>query len=237
MVFAAARRAGWLSDEVDVAHVAFGTMLGTDGKPFRSRSGDTPHLTDLLDEAVAAARRALEERGPLFDPDEFESIVQAAGIGAIKFADLSTMRIKDYAFDPVRIVSYQGRTSVYLQYANARINSVLGKLPDELRGYPDGKGLPVYLDAPLGRVERALILALDEFGEVVEELAGTLEPHRLCTYLFDLAKAWSDFWENCPILKADADGQRVNRAALAHLTGRTLRQGLDLLGIDAPTRI
>lgn len=181
MVFAAARRAGWLSDEVDVAHVAFGTMLGTDGKPFRSRSGDTPHLTDLLDEAVAAARRALEERGPLFDPDEFESIVQAAGIGAIKFADLSTMRIKDYAFDPARMVSYQGRTSVYLQYANARINSVLGKLPEELRGYPDGKGLPVHLDAPVSRAERALILALDEFGEVVEEVAGTLEPHRLCT--------------------------------------------------------
>ncbi|WP_034269092.1 arginine--tRNA ligase [Actinospica robiniae] len=237
MVFSAARRTGWLGDEVDVAHIAFGTMLGADGKPFRSRSGDTPHLVDLLDKAVAEAGKALEERSPHFDPGEFESVVQAAGIGAIKFADLSNMRIKDYVFDPARMVSSQGRTGVYLQYAHARVNSVLGKLPEALRGGADGTGLPLALDAPLSRAERALILALDEFGEVVEEVTGTLEPHRLCTYLFDVAKAWSDFWENCPILKADADGQRVNRAALAHLTGRTLRQGLELLGIDAPARI
>lgn len=237
MVFATARRAGWLSDEVEVVHVAFGTMLGADGKPFRSRSGETPHLADLLDEAVAEARNALEQRAPLFGPEEFESVVQAAGIGAVKFADLSNMRIKDYVFDPARMVSYQGRTSVYLQYAHARVNSVLGKLPEELRGSAGGSGLPMQLDAPVERAERALILVLDEFGAVIEEVAATLEPHRLCTYLFDLAKAWSDFWENCPILKADTIGQRANRAALAHLTGRTLRQGLELLGIDAPTRI
>lgn len=237
MVFDTARRAGWLSDEVEVVHVAFGTMLGADGKPFRSRSGETPHLADLLDEAVAEARSALEQRAPLFDSDEFESVVQAAAIGAVKFADLSNMRIKDYVFDPARMVSYQGRTSVYLQYAHARVNSVLGKLSEDLVGSATGTGLPMHLDVPVERAERALILALDEFGTVLEEVAATLEPHRLCTYLFDLAKAWSDFWENCPILKASTMGQRANRAALAGLTGRTLRQGLELLGIDAPARI
>ena len=237
MVFATARRAGWLTDEVTAEHVAFGTMLGPGGRPFRSRSGDTPHLSELLDEAVAAAGAALEQRASLLDPAEFDAVVQAAGIGAVKYADLSNLGIKDYVFDPARMVSLNGRTSVYLQYAHARVNSVLGKFSAELKG-ADAGGMPtVNSDVPIEPAERALILVLDEFGGVIEDVAATLEPHRLCTYLFELAKAWSDLWENCPILKADSEGQRENRTALAHLTGRTLRQGLDLLGIETPRRI
>ena len=237
MVFAVARQAGWLTDDTEATHVAFGTMLGPGGKPFRSRSGDTPHLSDLLDEAVGAARSELEQRAPLFDPDEFEAVVRAAGIGAVKYADLSNFRLKDYVFDPARMVAFTGRTSVYLQYAHARVNSVLGKLPAEWDGSDGGRAPIVHCDVAVAPAERALILALDEFGDVIEDVAATLEPHRLCTYLFDLAKAWSDFWEHCPILKADSDGRRENRVALAHLTGRTLRQGLGLLGIEAPRRL
>ncbi|MBR7837255.1 arginine--tRNA ligase [Actinospica durhamensis] len=237
MVFATARRAGWLTDEVTVEHVAFGTMLGPGGRPFRSRSGDTPQLSELLDDAVAAAGAALEQRASLLEPAEFDAVVQAAGIGAVKYADLSNLRIKDYVFDPARMVSLNGRTSVYLQYAHARVNSVLGKLSAELKGADADRMPTVNVDVPIEPAERALIFALDEFGGVIEDVAATLEPHRLCTYLFELAKAWSDFWENCPILKADSDAQRENRTALAHLTGRTLRQGLGLLGIHTPRRI
>jgi arginyl-tRNA synthetase len=130
------------------------------------------------------------------------------------------------------MVSLTGNTSVYLQYAHARACSVLGKLPEELRGEAG-----VDRTLPIHPAERALILALDEFGAVLAEVADTLEPHRLCTYLFELAKAFSDLWQHCPVLRADDAAQRGNRVALVRLTGRTLAQGLDLLGIEAPRRL
>jgi len=232
MVFETARQAGWLpSDGVEAVHVPFGTILGTDGRPFKSRSGDTPRLTELLDDAVAGARAVVAEKSAELPPDEFEHVVQAAGIGEVKYADLSNARVKDYVFDPDRMVSLAGNTSVYLQYAHARACSVLGKLPAELRVATVDSAVPIH------RAERALILALDEFGAVLAEVAETLEPHRLCTYLFELAKAFSDFWQNCPVLKAEDAARRGNRVALVRLTGRTLAQGLDLLGIEAPRRL
>jgi arginyl-tRNA synthetase len=234
MVFATARKAGWLPDEVEAVHIPFGTILGTDGRPFKSRSGDTPRLKELLDAAVAGARAVVAEKSADLPPEEFEHVVQAAGIGAVKYADLSNARIKDYVFDPERMVSLTGNTSVYLQYAHARACSVLGKLPVELR---DEDAVTVDPSAPIHRAERALILALDEFGAVLAEVAETLEPHRLCTYLFELAKAFSDFWQHCPVLRADDAAQRGNRVALVRLTGRILAQGLDLLGIEAPRRL
>ena len=234
MVFAVARKAGWLPDEVEAVQIPFGTILGVDGRPFKSRSGDTPRLKELLDDAVAGARAVVAEKSAHLPPEEFEHVVQAAGIGAVKYADLSNARIKDYVFDPERMVSLAGNTSVYLQYAHARACSVLGKLPAELRGED---AVAVDPSVPIHRAERALILALDEFGAVLAEVAETLEPHRLCTYLFELAKAFSDFWQSCPVLKADDAAQRGNRVALVRLTGRTLAQGLDLLGIEAPRRL
>jgi len=231
MVFATARKAGWLPDEVEAVHVPFGTILGTDGRPFKSRSGETPRLKELLDAAVAGARTVVEEKSAELLPEEFEHVVQAAGIGAVKYADLSNARVKDYVFDPERMVSLTGNTSVYLQYAHARTCSVLGKLRTEPAATIVDPSVPIH------RAERALILALDEFGAVLADVAETLEPHRLCTYLFELAKTFSDFWQNCPVIKADDAAQRGNRAALVRLTGRTLAQGLDLLGIEAPRRL
>lgn len=236
MVFATARLAGWLPPEAAAEHVVFGSILGTDGRPYRSRSGRTPRLRELLDLAVDGARTVVEEKSAgLLPPDELERVVQAAGIGAVKYADLSNARVKDYVFDPARMVSLTGNTGVYLQYANARACSVLRKLPPELADRDDA-GL-VDTTAPIHRAERRLILVLDEFGAVLAESARNLEPHRLCTYLYDLAKAFSDFWQNCPILKAEEPAARGNRVALARLTGRTLTRGLHLLGIEAPERL
>jgi len=215
--------------------VVFGSILGTDGKPYRSRSGQTPRLRELLDLAVDGARTVVEDKSADLPPDELEHVVQAAGIGAVKYADLSNARVKDYVFDPARMVSLTGNTSVYLQYANARVCSVLRKLPPELAGRADS-GL-VDTTVPIHRAERRLILELDGFGAVLAESARGLEPHRLCTYLYELAKAFSDFWQNCPILKAEEPAVRGNRVALARLTGRTLTRGLHLLGIETPERL
>ncbi|HET9168940.1 MAG TPA: arginine--tRNA ligase [Actinospica sp.] len=229
MVFETARKAGWLPDDVEAVHIPFGTILGTDGKPFRSRSGDTPRLKELLDAAIAGARAVVAEKSADLPPDEFEHVVQAAGIGAVKYADLSNARVKDYVFDPERMVALTGNTSVYLQYAHARTCSVLRKA--------DGLASTIDPQVPLHDCERSLILTLDEFGAVLAEVAETLEPHRLCTYLYELAKAFNDFWQNCPVLKAETVAQRGNRLALVQAVGRTLSQGLDLLGIEAPQRL
>jgi arginyl-tRNA synthetase len=232
MVFATARAAGWLPERVEAVHVVFGSIMGTDGKPFRSRSGETPRLRELLDLAIEGARAVVEEKSAGLPPEEIEHVVQAAGIGAVKYADLSNARVKDYVFDPERMVALTGNTSVYLQYAHARVCSVLRKAPPELAGEVEVDG-----KVPLHWAERALILALDGFGTVLEDVADTLEPHRLCTYLYELAKAFSDLWQHCPILKAEDAAVRGNRVALARLTGRTLARGLTLLGIEAPRRL
>jgi arginyl-tRNA synthetase len=223
LVFEAARRAGWLTDEVDVTHVAFGTVLGPDGRPFKTRSGDTVKLMDLLDAAVDTARATVVEKN-----HELTAIAEKAGIGAVKYADLSTSRTKDYIFDVDRMVSFNGNTGVYLQYAHTRICSILRKA--------GGTSVEVDPTAPLHPAERALALALDAFGDALGEVGHVLEPHRLCGYLFELAKAFTDFYEACPVLSANAP-VRANRLALCHLTARTLRQGLDLLGIAAPERM
>jgi len=225
LVFAAARRAGWLTDEVEVEHVAFGTVLGQDGRPFKTRSGDTVRLMDLLDAAVERARAVVAEKA---DPAPVD-VAEQAGIGAVKYADLSTSRTKDYVFDVDRMVSLTGNTGVYLQYAHTRIRSILRKAGD----------VPVAVDptVPAHPAERALALALDGFGDTLADVGRTLEPHRLCGYLFALAKAFTDFYEACPVLSAATPAERGNRLALCHLTAGTLRQGLDLLGITAPERM
>src|SRR3712207_1235115 len=217
---------GCLNDGVEAVHVAFGTVLGPDGRPFKPRAGGTVRLMHLIDEAVAGARRTVAEREPDLPADELDRIAEQAGVGAVKYADLSTSRLKDYAFVIERMVSLTGNTSVYLQYAHARIRSILRKA-----GAADADGA---LDPtlPVHPAERALVLALDELDAVLRDVAATSEPHRLCTYLFDTAKAFTDFYENCPVLSAEA-GVRANRLALCRLAAATLHDGLGLLGIAA----
>ncbi len=237
LVFEAARRMGWLNDDVEAVHVAFGTVLGPDGRPFKTRAGGTVRLMHLIDEAVEGARRTVTEREPDLPADELDRIAEQAGVGAVKYADLSTSRLKDYAFDIARMVSLTGNTSVYLQYAHARIRSILrkaGGAADDAAAPVDPA--PVDPGLPMHPAERGLVLALDELDAVLRDVAATNEPHRLCTYLFDTAKAFTDFYENCPVLAAEP-GVRANRLALCRLAAATLRDGLGLLGIAAPDRM
>ena len=233
LIFEAARRMGWLTDDVEAVHVAFGTVLGPDGRPFKTRAGGTVRLMHLIDEAVDSARRTVGEREPDLPADELDRIAEEAGVGAVKYADLSTSRVKDYTFDIARMVSLTGNTSVYLQYAHARIRSILRKA-GAVEATIDAAQIDPAL--PLHPAERALVLALDEFGDVLRDVAATSEPHRLCNYLFDTAKAFTDFYENCPVLSAP-DDVRANRLALCRLAAATLSQGLGLLGIAAPERM
>jgi arginyl-tRNA synthetase len=232
MVFAAARRAGWLTDHVDVRHVAFGTVLGPDGRPFRTRAGGTVRLTDLLDDAVARAREVVAEKNPGMAPDDLDALAETVGIGSVKYADLSTSRVKDYAFDVDRMVSFTGDTGAYLQYAHTRVRSILRRAEPGMVGER-----PVVPEVEPHPAERALALRLDGFEACLAEVGDLLEPHRLCGYLFDLSKAFTDFYEACPVLGAETGEQRGNRLALCRLTAATLRQGLELLGLTAPERL
>ncbi|MFG2037930.1 arginine--tRNA ligase [Dactylosporangium sp. NPDC048998] len=209
MVFAVAEAAGWLAPPVRAQHVAFGSMLGTDGKMLRSRAGGAIRLTELLDEAVARAGAA------------------EVGMGALKYADLSTDRIKDHVFDFDRMLAFTGDTGPYLQYAHVRIRSIFRK------GGADAAGGAFAVADP---AEHALAVELLGFPGVVEHVGETLEFHRLTGYLYGLATAFTAFFERCPVLRAP-DPVRGGRLALCHLTARTLRTGLDLLGIEAPERM
>jgi arginyl-tRNA synthetase len=233
MVFDTARRMGWLTDDVEVVHVAFGNVLGPGGKMFKTRSGGTVRLVELLDEAVAKARAEIETKPHTLSDEELETVARQAGIGAVKYADLSTSRTKDYTFDPVRMVAFNGNTGVYLQYAHTRIRSILRKLPAEATG----ANATVVTDGPLHPTERALALLVDGFAATLSDVATTLEPHRLCGYLFSLAKAFTEFYEACSVINAETDARRANRVALCELTGATLAQGLHLLGIETPERM
>jgi arginyl-tRNA synthetase len=204
-----------------------------DGRPFKTRSGDTVKLMDLLDTATRKARATVAEKDHDLTGDELDQIAEQADIGAVKYADLSTSRTKDYVFDVDRMVSFAGNTSVYLQYAHTRIQSILRRV-----GEAGTEGAAPLVDPtlPLHAAERALALRLDGFGDVLVETGQLLEPHRVCGYLYELAKAFSDFYEACPILSSPV-AVRANRLALCQLTASTLRLGLTLLGIAAPERM
>ncbi|HKS48756.1 MAG TPA: arginine--tRNA ligase [Amycolatopsis sp.] len=228
LIFEAARRAGWLTENIAAAHVPHGTVLGPDGRPFKTRAGGTVRLTDLIDDAVARARTVVAEKDPGLDAAELDLIAEQAGIGAVKYAELSTSRTKDYAFDVDRMVSFTGNTGVYLQYAHTRIRSILRKAGD-----PDAAVDPAI---PLEPAERAVALELDAYADTLAEVSESLEPHRLCGYLYDLARDFTTFYEACPVLSA-GEPVRGNRLALCRLTARTLHHGLGLLGITAPERM
>ncbi|MEY2474826.1 MAG: arginyl-tRNA synthetase [Actinomycetota bacterium] len=228
MVFAVGEMAGWLAAPARAEHVAFGSILGPDGKMFKTRSGENVKLNELLDEAVDRAAAAVAEKNPELDDAERAQVADAIGIGAVKYADLANDRVKDYVFDFDRMLSFEGHTAPYLQYAHARIKSIFRRT--EAASAPG----PVLIEQP---AERALALQLLSFDDAVQQAAEHLQPHRLATYLFELAQAFTAFYESCPIIRADTNEQRTSRLALADLTARTLATGLDLLGITAPERM
>ncbi len=230
MVFAVASMAGWLPSSVEATHVAFGHMLGTDHKMFKSRSGNTFQLQRLIDEAVDRARTAVVERNPELGREECESIARMVGIGAMKYADLSNDRTRDYVFDLDRMLSFEGNTAPYLQYAHARIRSVFRK--GNVSPADTVPSLPAHAPA-----ERALALHILSLESVLADVARSCRPHTLCTYLYELSSLFTAFYEQCPILKAATPDERAVRLALAHLTGRVLHEGLGLLGIAAPDQM
>ncbi|MFF1275324.1 arginine--tRNA ligase [Streptomyces marokkonensis] len=229
MVFETARRAGWLNDDVTAHNMGYGTVLGADGKPFKTREGETVRLEDLLDEAVQRAAEVVREKARDLTEDEIRERAAQVGIGAVKYADLSTSPSRDYKFDLDQMVSLNGDTSVYLQYAYARIQSILRKAGDvRPSAHPE-------LD--LHPAERALGLHLDAFGDTVFEAAAEYAPHKLAAYLYQLASLYTSFYDKCPVLKADTPEQVANRLFLCDMTARTLTKGMGLLGIRTPERL
>ncbi|MFD9606722.1 arginine--tRNA ligase [Streptomyces sp. NPDC059970] len=230
MVFETARRAGWLNEDVKAVHLPFGTVLGKDGKPFKTREGETVRLQDLLDEAIDRASTVVREKAKDLTDEEITERATQVGIGAVKYADLSTSAARDYKFDLDQMVSLTGDTSVYIQYAHARSRSIKRKA-GELRSQP-------HPELELAPAERALGLHLDQFGEVVAEVAAAYEPHKLASYLYQLSSLFTTFYDQCPVLKSDVPGDVAeNRLFLSDLTARTLHQGMELLGIRTPERL
>ncbi|MFE5690697.1 arginine--tRNA ligase [Streptomyces sp. NPDC056512] len=232
MVFETARRAGWLNEDVKAHQLAFGTVLGKDGKPFKTREGETVRLVDLLDEAIGRATSVVREKAEKVGLAEEEIVENGVhvGIGAVKYADLSTSAVRDYKFDLDQMVSLNGDTSVYLQYAYARIRSIFGKAGD--------RRPLAHPELELAPAERALGLHLDQFGETLAEVASSYEPHKLAAYLYQLASLYTTFYDQCPVVKpAPAPEVAENRLFLCDLTARTLHQGMALLGIRTPERL
>ncbi|GAB47047.1 arginine--tRNA ligase [Mobilicoccus pelagius] len=230
MVYETARRAGYLPEDVEVVHVRIGSVLGDDRKILKTRSGAPLRLMYLLDEAVDHARKYVDEARPELPEDVRADLARQVGIGAVKYADLSVAHDSDYVFDLDRMLALTGNTGPYLQYAAARIRSIFRGI----EAAPDPAASPIMLTE---RAERELAMRLLEFGRTVAQVGAIYEPHRLCTYLFELAQSFSSFYENCPVLKADSEEVRASRLALCALTLQVMVTGLDLLGMEAPEQM
>ena len=229
LVFAAAELAGYLRPGVEAVHVSFGFVLGTDGKKMASRAGESERLIDLLSEGIERAEAALKRRSSDLSPERQAAVAHALGIGAVKYADLSTERMRDYVFDWDRMLAFEGDTGPYLQYAHARIRSIFRRAGVA----PPPPGAVPLLGEPS---ERALALQLLRFAAAVEAAAETYSPSKLCTYLFELATSFTGFYEASRVL-VDDDAVRVSRLGLCDLTARVLELGLSLLGMEAPEQM
>jgi len=225
-VFTLAKKAGFVDKNIQLEHHAFGTMMGKDGKPFKTRSGGTVKLTALLKEAVERAGKLVKEKNPESSTEEIKKIAQKVGIGAVKYADLSKTRTNDYIFDWDAMLSFEGNTAPYLQYAYTRIRSIFRKADlnaDTFNGN-------INISEPQ---EKALALKLVQFGEVLQQVANDAYPHILCNYLYDIASAYMAFYEHCPVLKQGIEPEvKEGRLAISLLTARIMSCGLELLGID-----
>ena len=232
-VFWAARQAGWAAG-VALEHAPFGQILGEDNKPFKTRSGDTVKLADLLDEAEQRAADIVRQKNPDLTADERQRVAHIVGIGAVKYADLSGDRTKDYQFSWSRMLAMDGNTAPYLQYAYARIQSIFRRVAASPTGAQGGAAADVILTHD---AERALVLRMLQFAPTVHSVGENLEPHHLCNCLYDLATAFSAFYEACPVLNAGDTQTMHSRLVLCDLAARTLRAGLGLLGIEVMERM
>ena len=225
------RKAGYVPDSVPLEHHMFGMMLGKDGKPFKTRAGGTVKLADLLDEALERARRLVGEKNPEMPADELEKLANAVGIGAVKYADLSKNRTTDYVFDWDNMLAFEGNTAPYMQYAYTRVLSVFRKAGLE---ESELENAPVIINEER---ESQLAARLLQFEETLNVVAREGTPHVMCAYLYDLAGLFSGFYEHCPILSAGNEEVRNSRLKLALLTAKTLKLGLDTLGIETIDRM
>ena len=225
------RKAGYVPDSVPLEHHMFGMMLGKDGKPFKTRAGGTVKLADLLDEALERARRLVAEKNPDMSADELENLANVVGIGAVKYADLSKNRTTDYVFDWDNMLAFEGNTAPYMQYAYTRVLSVFRKAGIDENALTDA---PVVIAEDR---EAQLAARLLQFEETLSVVAREGTPHVMCAYLYDLAGLFSGFYEHCPILSAESEATRNSRLKLALLTAKTLKLGLDTLGIETVERM
>ena len=225
------RKAGYVPDSVPLEHHMFGMMLGKDGKPFKTRAGGTVKLANLLDEALERARRLVAEKNPDMPADELEKLANAVGIGAVKYADLSKNRTTDYIFDWDNMLAFEGNTAPYMQYAYTRVLSVFRKADIDESALASAKVI-ISEDR-----EAQLAARLLQFEETLTVVAREGTPHVMCAYLYDLAGLFSGFYEHCPILSAESEEIRNSRLKLAQLTAKTLKLGLDTLGIETVERM
>ena len=229
LVFAVSTLAGYLREEDEAVHVGFGLVLGTDGKQLASRTGGSSRLIDLLTEGIERAAAAMKERSNDLTPERQVAVAHTLGVGAVKYADLSTERARGYVFDWDRMLAFEGDTGPYLQYAHARVRSIFRRAGVA----PPAPGTAPLLGEPQ---ERALALQLLGFAAAVEATAETWSPSKLCTYLFELATSFTTFYEACRVL-VDGEAVRDSRLGLCDLTARVLELGLSLLGIEAPEQM
>ena len=229
-VFAVARKAGFVTHPMEMEHMGFGTMNGADGRPFKTRDGGTVKLIDLLTEAQERAYTLVKDKNPELAETELRNIAKVVGIGAVKYADLSKHRTSDYSFNFDLMLNFEGNTAPYLLYAYTRVAGVFRKLGKD---FSEVEG-QITLEAVH---EHELAAKLAQFGEVLNNVCDKGTPHILCTYLYDVAGLFSSFYENCPILSAETPAQMQSRLRLAALTGRTLKQGLELLGLETLERM